>query len=128
MPEYPRQIIIEKPLWDFMEYCEVYCSASCCGLDAFEIHAALLLRKVIDKNLSKTDGNQSFNSAWNQLIKIISHIDNLDLESTNHEIPIWSYENCKLPEYWLPENDIRSWLNLWNDAFTKASHYGGLRK
>jgi hypothetical protein len=60
MTDYPRQVVIESPLWDFMEHCEVYCSASCCGMDAFEVHHALILRKVIDENLGGKDGQKIF--------------------------------------------------------------------
>ena len=53
MNNYPKEIIIEKPLWDFMEHCEVYSTASSSEKQAFEIHHALLLRKMIDENIKE---------------------------------------------------------------------------
>ena len=66
--KYPRQIVINDPLREFVEHCEVYCSAACCELKAFELHPALLLRLCIDKNLAGEDGGAAFREAWEQLL------------------------------------------------------------
>ena len=30
------EVIIPKPLWSLLRFCEIHCLAACCGLDAFE--------------------------------------------------------------------------------------------
>ena len=37
MSEYPRQVVIDEPLWGFMEHCQIYCTAACCEKLAFEV-------------------------------------------------------------------------------------------
>lgn len=128
MSKYPQQVIIENPLWAFMRYCEVYCSAACCGKDAFEVHHALILRKVIDENLAGIDGNNSFKLAWQQLKSIISIVNSIELACVNNEVPIWNDELVDLPQYWMPVNEFKDWLSEWNVVFEKASRYGGLDK
>jgi hypothetical protein len=95
---------------------------------AFEVHPALILRKVIDENLGGGDGHKSFRLAWQQLESIIEFVDTVELKSVNGELPVWSDEHTELPQYWLPENEVKDWLGLWNEAFEKASHNGGLDK
>jgi hypothetical protein len=126
MSEYPKQIEINSPLWAFMEYCEVYCTGACCGIQAFEIHPALLLRKVIDENLAGKNGSKQFRLAWQQLVALIRYIESENLVSVNGDLPFWNEGNTNLPQYWLPEKEVPEWLERWNDAFTKASKYGGL--
>jgi hypothetical protein len=128
MTVHPRQVVIHNPLWAFMQHCEVYCSAACCGTQAFEVHPALLLRKVIDENLRGGDGQKSFKLAWQQLIDLINLLSTTKLMVVHDEVPFWDEENTELPQYWLPKGVIPKWLSLWNDAFKKASRYGGLDK
>ena len=128
MTDYPRQIVIPNPLWSFMQYSEVYCTAACCGLGAFEIHAALLLRKVLDENLGGRDGNRQFHIAKRQLRDLIQYCEFTDLEALGENVPIWNEEPINLPQYWLPRDKIKGWLSEWNHAFEKASIYNGLEK
>jgi hypothetical protein len=128
MDEYPRQVVIPNPLWSFMQHCEVYCTGSCCGIDAFEVHPALLLRRVIDENLGGGDGHRSFRVAWQQLKDLIRHYNITPLLTLHGEVPFWNDEPGNLPQYWLPKNRIHKWFSEWSDAFEKASHYGGLEK
>ena len=128
MAKYPRQLVIDKPLWEFMQYCEVYCSAACCGIDAFEVHPALILRKTIDENLSSRSGHKLFVRAWEQLKDVINFVRTTELISFHDELPVWNEEETELPQYWLPKDTIPQWLQQWNGAFEKASHTGGLDK
>jgi hypothetical protein len=123
--DYPRELIIRNPLWAFMMHCEIYCTAACCGIDAFEIHPSLLLRKVIDENLAGRDGNQLFWLAWKQLREITVFVDTIKLKSINEQVPFWNEEETRLPQYWLPESKIREWLIQWDDVFEKASRHIG---
>ncbi|MFC1858159.1 DUF6331 family protein [Thermodesulfobacteriota bacterium] len=126
MSEYPKQIEINDPLWAFMQHGEVYCSGACCGIQAFEVHPALLLRKVIDENLAGRNGSEQFKIAWQQLADLIRFVELTNLVSVNGELPFWNEERTELPQYWLPEEEVPGWLERWNDAFAKASKYGGL--
>jgi hypothetical protein len=128
MEDFQRQVVIPNPLWAFMEHCMVYCTASCCGIEAFEVHPALLLRKVIDENLAGGDGRHSFRLAWRQLEDLIRLIDTTQLQTRHDQVPFWNEEPTALPQYWLPKGQIRRWLSKWRDSFEKASHYGGLDK
>jgi hypothetical protein len=111
-----------------MQYCEVYCTAACCGTDAFEVHPALILRKTIDDNLGGRDGQRLFRRAWQQLQTVISLVATTELINLHNELPFWSEEETELPQYWLPKAKVLDWLQLWNEAFEKASHTGGLNK
>ena len=124
--KHQRQIVIKNPLWDFMEYCQVYCSASCCGIHAFEVHPALLLRRVYDENLGGGDGHKLFREAWQQLRNLILFIDTHELKHVDGNLPIWSEEVTDLPQYWFPADEIKNWLSEWDETFVKASHYSGL--
>ena len=127
MTKYPRQIVIKKPLWDFMEYCQVYCSAACCGTEAFEIHPALLLRRVYDENLSGKDGHKLFWDAWQQLRDLMHYVDNHNLTIIEGGgLPIWSEEITDLPQYWFAGDEFSRWLKIWDETFIKASRYSGL--
>jgi len=128
MAKYPRQVVIHNPLWEFMEYCEVYCSYACCGEDAFEVHHALLLRRVIDENVSGKRGDKSFRTAWQQLKDLMIFLDTERLTILDHGLPIWSDEETELPQYWVSKEDFKKWLGTWNKAFKQASCYGGLDK
>ena len=123
MAKYPRQVVIHNPLWEFMRYCEVYCNYACCGEAAFEVHHALILRKVIDENLGGGHGDQSFELAWRQLRDLIVFLDTTELINLDHGLPIWSEEETEFPQYWVSKDSYQSWLETWNDAFEKASSY-----
>ena len=120
MSKYPKSIIIESPLWEFMSHCEVYCSAACCEKNAFEIHPALLLRKKIDINISGNDGEALLKKAWEQFKIINEKIINKDYGTKKGQIPIWHDIDNDLPEYWLYEDGAVEWFEQWNRAFEKA--------
>jgi hypothetical protein len=41
-PQFERQVQIPEPLLSVMRACETFCVSSCCGMDAFDINAALI--------------------------------------------------------------------------------------
>ena len=124
--EPPRQILLDEPFLSFIEHSEVYCSGACCGVDAFEVHEGLILRKVIDWNLIDKSGNDKYSEARNQVSSICDFLSNNDLLSINEEVPIWCIKNNGLPKFWLPIEEVNSWFLMWMDKFEKASHHGGL--
>jgi hypothetical protein len=123
MPEYPRQLIIKQPLWAFMCYCEIYCSAACCGRAAFQVHHALILRKVIDENLAGRDGSKLFELAWQQLRDVIAFVNATELICVHNEVPIWNDEPVELPQYSMPVKEFKDWLLVWDGVFTEAARY-----
>jgi hypothetical protein len=126
MPSYPRQIVIQEPLCSFMDHCEVYCSAACCGVEAFEVHPALLLRKVIDMNLAGADGATAFSMARHQMAGLRQYVASERIQTVDGEAPFWRSVENELPEFWLSMEQLVPWLVKWEAAFCEASHYGGL--
>ena len=127
MATYPKQIVIGEPLWSFMHHCEVYCSGACCGIQAFEVHPALLLRKTADLNLTARDasGSAAFQTAWRQIVELRQRVGSVTLKTVHDEVPFWSSEPAELPEFWLPASEVADWLEKWEKSFTEASRYGG---
>jgi len=130
-------IKISPALSELLDFSEIYCSASCCGLQAFEIHKSLLLRKIIDKNIESGNGLNWYNitiiltqidldSVKENLIEKVSsetglkvEIDSLHLFLSNlvidneEEIPVFYPKNGKLPEYCLPKNELQHLMLRW---------------
>jgi hypothetical protein len=120
MEKYPKEIVIEQPLWDFMEYCEVYSSAASSEKNAFEIHLALLLRKMIDENISGHNGGSLLRQAWKQLKALKEKIKSRNFKTFDNQIPIWKDIKSDLPEYWLDIEGIDEWFDKWEREFKKA--------
>src|SRR3954467_4981780 len=120
MPRYPKQIAIDEPLWSFMQHCEVYCSGACCGIQAFEVHPALLLRKTIDMNRATKDGSASFQTAWRQMTALRERISSEALQTVNDEVPFWGSKSTELPNFWLPAGEVIDWIEKWEKSFAEA--------
>lgn len=123
---YPKQVVIDEPLWSFMHHCEVYCSGACCGVEAFEVHRAMLLRKVVDMNLVGLDGAASFCLARRQMTELRQHVASENIQVVNDEIPFWTSGAAELPQFWLSKEEVAGWLEQWEVSFDEASRYGGL--
>ena len=121
----PKQIVIEEPLWGFMLHCQVYCSGDCCGSEAFEVHKALILRKVIDMNRAKLDGSAVFRLARQQIAELRQRVSAETLQVVDDEVPFWTLERFM---FCLPKDEVVGWLEKWETGFEEASHYGGLSK
>ena len=128
MSSHPKQVVIQEALWSFMQYCEVYCSGACCGIGAFEVHRAMLLRKVADMHLAGVDGSTAFREAWRQLAELRKSLASEPIESEHGDVPFWSHDGEDLPEFWLPSSEVSKWLEQWDTAFTEASRFAGLAK
>lgn len=126
MSSYPKQVVIDEPLWSFMRFCEVYCSAACCGVQAFEVHPALLLRKMIDMNLATKDGSATFEVARRQMLELRRRVSSVALQTVNDEVPFWKSTTSELPEFWLPNDEVADWLAKWEASSIEASRHGGL--
>ncbi len=120
MSNYPREIIIKKPLWDFMKHCEVYSTAASSEKPAFEIHHALLFRKMIDENILGHDGASLLQHAWTQLKELKEKIHKRNFKIIDGQIPIWNELDSDSPEYWLDTEGIDEWFEEWDEAFKKA--------
>jgi hypothetical protein len=111
-----------------MEHCEVYCTAACCGTQAFELHPALLLRKIIDINIATQDGSGSraFSAAWGQLQKIRELASGTEFASINSEVLFWKSASSDCHEFSIPVDEVLTWLAAWDDCFSRASRTVGL--
>lgn len=121
--QYPRQIVIGQPLWDYMMFCEVYCTAACCEEKAFEINEILLLRKTLDYNLAGLKGRDIFNQAWKQVIDLNQFLNCTNIQTVSGEVPIWKTESDEWPEYSLSAKVIKGWFREWQNAFTMAAKH-----
>lgn len=126
MSSYPKQIIVEKPLLDFLRHCEVYCSIACCGLQALEIHKALILSRVASENLAKRDGGNQFVLAQLQVQQLNQRLQPLVLEEVHGEVPIWDINESKLPLCWLSKMDALILFSNLEKEFFEAAKYHGL--
>ena len=128
---YPKQLIVKPPLLDFLKHCEVYCSAACCGLGAFEIHKALVLSFEKQENLAMRDGQAQFIEALKQTRNFKLMLKSQKLDAVNGEIPVWfepleSFES--LPDFWMTEADLLILFSRFEEAFAEASKYNGMSK
>jgi len=114
-----HELIIPAPLWDFMEFCEIYCTAECCEDAAFEQHQALIRRKIINMDIINRDGEEQFFMALDQLKVIVEKIQKIKPESENDQISIRTEARPKLHEYQLNFDISSSWFNKWLDVFNE---------
>lgn len=110
MREYPNQMKISGDLAELLDFSEIYCSAACCGLQAFEIHKSLLLRKIIDKG---EKGISWYNALKAELEELYLTVEATKVDS-EEEVPVIYPRNKSLPEYWLPHNELLHFLRRWN--------------
>ena len=103
MREFTNQIIISSKLAELLEFCEVNCSAECCGINAFEINKALLLRKLIDKENKRTEW---YNSIKNEVNKSYLKLKEMNIKNEEENIPVIYPKNDSSPEYYLSYEEI----------------------
>jgi hypothetical protein len=130
MAESPRQVVVESPLLEFLKYCEVYCTASCCGRAAFEIHKALILSREAQENRAERNGDEQFVQAWHQVRDLNVFLQGVilegkHLESVHDEVPVWS-KDSELPLFHLPQKDILDLFENLEKVFFGAAKYNGL--
>lgn len=119
MVDLDYQIKISSALSELLDFSEIYCSAACCGLSAFEIHKGLLLRKIIDKNISGESGINWYNELKIEIDYLHGYVTNLVIENEK-EIPVIYPRNDKLPEYYLPKNELQHLLLRWQRVFKQV--------
>lgn len=112
-----HEIIIPSPLWEFLGFCEIYCTASCCQYDAFEQHHSLIRRKIIDINLITGDGSKQFLEAHKQLKEVALQIKKIKLISTHDQLSIRSDLEPSVHQYQLDYNESEEWFKEWIDVF-----------
>jgi hypothetical protein len=83
-----QQIVIGEPFWSFMHHCEVYCCGACCGVQAFDVRPALLLRKTIDLNLAAKDGSASYQAARRQMTELRQRVFLEALQTVNDNVTV----------------------------------------
>ena len=120
-----KQVVVEKPLLDFLLHCEVYCSMACCGMQALEIHKALILSRQGLEDRAKRDGLGQFVLAQKQVQALNKKLQTLVLETINGEVPIWDESEAELPLCWLPKMDVLVLFSKFEEAFFEAAKYNG---
>ena len=119
MREFGNQVKISSALSELLDFSEIYCSGACCGLQAFEIHKSLLLRKIIDKNIDGEDGVNWYNELNIEIDSLHRHVSNLAIDN-EEEIPVIYPRNDSLPEYYLPKNELQHMLLRWQRVFKQV--------
>jgi len=119
MIKFENQIKISSSLVELLDFSEIHCSAGCCGLQAFEIHKSLLLRKVIDKNISGVSGIDWYNELKIEIDSLHEHLINLNLDKET-EIPIIYPRNTDLPEFYLAKNELQHMFLRWQRVFKQV--------
>ena len=112
MREFENQIKISSALSELLDFSEIYCSAACCGLQAFGIHKSLLLRRIIDKNNEGKSGINWYNELKLEIDAPHLHLTNLSIDNEK-EIPVIYPRNDSLPEFYLPKNELQHLLLRW---------------
>ena len=116
MREFRNQIKISEDLAELFDFAEIYCSAGCCGINAFEIHKGLLLRKVIDKG--------ALGVPWYNQVK--SEIDFhyseavASLAESEENVPIIYPRNDAFPEFHLKKNELIHFFLRWQRVFKQV--------
>lgn len=90
------ELKINQPLLGFFDFCETYCVAGCCGVDAFEISEERVAEWV-SKN-----GIAAAKDAREQLQTMISDISKQDVTVTSDRLNAW----------W-PAEACAAWLDKW---------------
>ena len=116
-----HEITLPTPLWEFIEFCEIYCSASCCEYDAFEQHHSLIRRKIIDINIKNRDGDKQFITAHKQLKEVVTKVRDIKATSEHDQISIRYDTKPKLQQYQLDYDKSQTWFNKWLDIFNDIS-------
>ncbi|MDO3381530.1 DUF6331 family protein [Gilvimarinus algae] len=113
------QVRVSDALAELLDFSEIYCSAACCGLQAFEIHRGLLIRKIIDKNLEGTSGIDWYNELKAEVDSLHHYISNLAVKDET-EISVFYPQNTNLPEFHLPKNELQHFFLRWQRVFTQT--------
>jgi hypothetical protein len=119
MKDFENQVKVSSELSELLDYAQIYCSASCCGLGAFEIHKSLLLRKVINKKLAGESGIKWYGQLKVEIESLHELVSRLELPD-EYEIPIVYPTNDTLPEFYLPKNELQHLLLRWQRVFRQV--------
>ena len=113
-------LVVPKPLWDLLIACEVHCTARCCEDMAFD-QDPVLIRKAVDK-LQSGDGSKNiFKRAKLQLNRIISELDNLEMETEFDQLLVWAYSRTGSFEFQLNADIAPDWFRKWREVFERSA-------
>ena len=90
------ELKIDQPLLGLFDFCETYCVAGCCGVDAFEI-----TEKRVAEWVSQ-NGMAAAKQAKEQLQTVIDDISKQDVTITSDRLNAW----------W-PAQACATWLEKW---------------
>jgi len=119
MREFKNQIKVSSSFSELLDFSELNCTASCCGLQAFEIHKSLLLRQVIDKNLAGISGVDWYNGVKEEIDLLHKLVSELDIGHET-EIPVIYPRNDSSPEFYIPRNELQHLLLRWQRVFRQV--------
>jgi len=118
-----HKLHIPTPLWDFLHFCEIYCTASCCEEAAFEQHHSLIRRKIIDMNKQALDGKEQFRAAFTQLRAVEETVENLTPETEHDQLLVFVGPNeTQQHEFQMNLDIAPSWFEKWLDVFAEVDH------
>jgi len=116
MRNFPNQIEVSDELSELFEFSEIYCTAGCCGLGAFEIHRGMLVRKIIDKGV---DGISWYNKNRKEIDQLHDKVKDLPVGS-DVEIPVIYPKNYSVPQFYLPKNELQHFFLRWQRVFRQT--------
>ena len=116
-----HELVIPKPLWDFLTFCEVYCSASCCEDSAFEQHHSLIRRKIININIESSDGQEQFRKACKQLQEVTSDVKCMKPETDHDQVLVWVDTKEGSHEFQMNLDTAPEWFAKWEEVFEEIA-------
>jgi len=117
-----HKLAIPQPLWEFLSFCEVYCTAECCENSAFEQHHSLIRRKIIDMNIANQNGNAQFELAFKQLKDINEEVHKLKQKTCSDQVLVFVEPNTSVHEFQLSLNITPAWFSNWLAVFDEVAN------
>ena len=112
-----HDLVIPEPLWEFLSFCEVYCTAACCEDKAFEQHHSLIRRKWLDMNIRGDDGRAKFKEAKSQLEEVLRAVNKIRAKGQHDQVLVWRGAHEGPHEYQLNYSIAPEWFNKWKIVF-----------
>ncbi|MEP3856795.1 MAG: DUF6331 family protein [Porticoccus sp.] len=120
-PEF-HKLVIPQPLWEFLTFCEVYCSAACCEDSAFEQHHSLIRRKIIDMNIANQNGQAQFDTAFKKIKDLNEEVKKLNPKTENDQLLVFVEPNTKVHEFQLNLDITPAWFSNWVAVFDEIAN------
>lgn len=115
-----HKLHIPTPLWDFLHFCEIYCTAACCEDAAFEQHHSLIRRKILDMNGQELDGKEQFRAAFTQLKAVEETVRNLKPDTEHDQLLVFVAPNEAQHQFQMNLDNAPSWFEKWLRVFAEV--------